>query len=67
MVPTRCGSRGLLTSWTTTESRPDITNSGAVFMKQPEIPAEPGLLSTRLTLGLIATGTFSPASCSARF
>ena len=36
------GWRGSLVSYTLTESRADITNSGSVRMKQPEIPAEPG-------------------------
>ena len=41
-VPTRRGSSGLRTLKTRTLSTPLVTNSGALFMKQPEMPAVPG-------------------------
>jgi hypothetical protein len=52
------------------ESRLDITNSGFVLMKQPEIPAEPGFEVSSETLSLATRGTFAPllsaAFCAAK-
>ena len=41
-VPTRRGASGSRTFQTCTLSTPLVTKSGAVFMKQPEMPAVPG-------------------------
>ncbi len=50
-----------LTSQTVTESSPLVTNSGSVFMKQPEMPKVPGFDSRWRTLPLI-WGVPSPSA-----
>ena len=64
-VPVRAGRRGSLTSYTLTESRADITNSGAERRKQPEMPAEPGFEESSETLLLATSGTRRPPASPA--
>ena len=53
-TPARVGLVPSETSQTVTDSRPLVTNSGAVFMKQPEMPAVPGWLPRWETFSLMS-------------